>query len=308
MWLQDLLEDEKNLETLFEDIPFLGVKGANGSMGSFLQLFEGDFEKAVKLEKLVAKDFGFENILPIASQTYSRKLDVKILQTLSSLASSAHKFATDIRLLSHTKELTEGFSKDQIGSSAMPYKQNPIFSERVCGLSRFIISLTDNASYTHATQWLERSLDDSSNRRLSLPEAFLAADSVLKLLDFIINHLEVHKTRIKTLLKEQQFFSIQEDLLMLSVKNGGDRQKVHQLLKQLSFEVYDHLQKNQKLDFEQEILKNKDFHIKESELKKLLSSNSFFGASKKQCLDFLDQRVSCVLKKLKKTPYKEEVF
>lgn len=297
LWLQDFLEDEKSFEALHMHMPFLGVKGATGSAASFVKLFNGDLQKVIQLEKQVAQDFGFDEVIPIASQTYSRKLDIKIMQNLASFASSTHKFGTDIRLLSHTQEFSERFSTSQVGSSAMPYKKNPIFSERLCGLSRFVISLSENATYTHALQWLERSLDDSSNKRLSLPEAFITADSLLKLLDHIISHLQVNTKRINFLLKQAEFFLIQEDILMLTVQRGGDRQVAHEILKQLSLEIYEHLQNEKLFDFSKHLLQKKELLIGEQDLKSLLTENSFFGASETQCLSFLDQRVSPLLNK-----------
>lgn len=231
LWLQDFLMDGEEFERLAETLPFLGAKGATGTQSSFLTLFDGDAAKVHELEKKIAADFGFTKILPIAGQTYTRKIDLSILNAIASFASSAHKMATDIRLLAHDGEMFEGFGEEQVGSSAMPHKQNPIYSERICGLARFVLSLAQNPAYTAATQWLERSLDDSSNRRFSISEAFLGADAILNLLIHLLNHLEIDSAKVKRNLDAQMHDLVKENILMLAVKKGADRQKVHELLR-----------------------------------------------------------------------------
>jgi adenylosuccinate lyase len=233
MWLQDFFMDAKEIERHLS-LPFLGVKGATGTQASFLALFENDSEKVFQLETLVAKDFGFDRILPIAGQTYTRKIDLNILNTLESFASSAHKMATDIRLLAHDNELSEAFAEEQVGSSAMPHKQNPIYCERICGLSRFVISLAQNPAYTAATQWLERTLDDSSNRRLAIPEAFLGTDAILNLLSYLIPHLTVNREQSSQHLEREIPHIALEGLLIAAAKKGADRQKVHETLRKMS--------------------------------------------------------------------------
>jgi adenylosuccinate lyase len=234
LWLQDLLLDAQEWQRQISALPFLGAKGATGTQASFLSLFEGNSEKVKELETLIAHDFGFTRVIPIAGQTYSRKLDLNVLNALESFAASAHKMATDIRLLSHDGEITESFTETQIGSSAMPYKRNPIYSERICGLARFVMSLSQNPAYTTATQWLERSLDDSSNRRLSIPESFLGADAILNLLAHLVSNLSVNHSLALHHLEEQIPHLAMETILMQAVKKGGDRQAVHENLRKLS--------------------------------------------------------------------------
>jgi adenylosuccinate lyase len=232
LWLQDLFLDAQALEQQLATLPFLGVKGATGTQASFLALFDGQGAKVKELETLIAASFGFTKILPIAGQTYTRKLDLTLLNLLASFAASAHKMATDIRLLAHEGEITEGQIKTQVGSSAMPYKRNPIYSERICGLARFVISLAQNPAYTAATQWLERTLDDSSNRRLSIPEALLGTDAICHLLSHLLTHLHIDRKASLTHLEAQLPHLAMENLLMLAVKKGADRQATHELLRQ----------------------------------------------------------------------------
>jgi adenylosuccinate lyase len=231
LWLQDLLTDALEWERLHLELPFLGAKGATGTQASFLALFDGNEKKVLELEKLIAKEFDFTAIIPICGQTYPRKIDVTIHQALASFAASIHKMATDLRLLAHDQEILEGRLKSQVGSSAMPYKRNPMHSERLCGLSRFVLSLAQNSLATLSVQWLERSLDDSSNRRLTIPEAFLAVDSILNILVPLIQNLEVNSAAIHANLEKHLADMAQENLLMETVKKGGDRQKMHEKLR-----------------------------------------------------------------------------
>lgn len=247
-WLQDFLLDVEEFERLATNLPFLGAKGATGTQSSFLALFDGNPKKVKELEKLIAKDFGFSKILPIAGQTYTRKIDLHILNALASFAASAHKMATDIRLLAHDEEIFEGFGKEQIGSSAMPYKHNPIYSERICGLSRFVISLAQNPAYTAATQWLERSLDDSSNRRLSIAESFLGADAVCNLLIHLFSILQIDHNRVNQNLNAQMNDLAMENILMLAVKKGADRQTAHEILRKAQGQKTAHIAKELGLD------------------------------------------------------------
>jgi adenylosuccinate lyase len=231
LWLQDLYLDTREFLYRLENLHFLGLKGATGTQSSFLILFDHDAEKVKQLDELVAKELGFDHLFTIAGQTYTRKQDVQVLSALQGLASSASKCATDIRLLSHLGEITEGRGEKQVGSSAMPHKHNPIYSERICGLSRFLISLTENPAYTHATQWLERSLDDSANRRLVIPQAFLTADSILCLLIHLFSHLQIHPEKIEQNLHLHTDELALENALMHAAKEGKDRQEIHEKLR-----------------------------------------------------------------------------
>lgn len=234
LWLQDFLLDAQEIQRQIEILPFLGAKGATGTQASFLSLFEGNAAKVQELETLIAHEFSFTKVLPISGQTYTRKLDLNVLNLLESFAASAHKMGTDIRLLAHEGELLESLTESQVGSSAMPYKRNPIYAERICGLARFVISLAQNPAYTAATQWLERSLDDSSNRRLCIAESFLGADAILNLLAHLITHLQVDRSLALSHLEKQIPHLAMETLLMQAVKQGKDRQEVHEKLRKLS--------------------------------------------------------------------------
>ncbi len=236
LWLQDFFWDAQEWVSLCPKIPFLGVKGATGTQSSFLALFHGNSAKVVDLEKQVAAHFGFQKIVSIAGQTYPRKLDVVLVNALASFAASAHKWATDFRLLAHEGEVLESFGEHQVGSSAMPYKRNPIYTERVCGLSRFVMSLAQNPLYTAATQWLERSLDDSSNRRLVLPEVFLGVDAVLNLMAHVLKSPDIRVNDARLHAEQQLPQLCMENILMHAVKHGADRQQAHEVLRQLAFQ------------------------------------------------------------------------
>ncbi|MBX7067042.1 MAG: adenylosuccinate lyase [Parachlamydiales bacterium] len=283
LWLQDFLMDAEEFERLAKSLPFLGAKGATGTQSSFLALFEGDEKKVHELEKKIASDFGFTKILSIAGQTYTRKLDLNILNALASFAASSHKMATDIRLLAHEGEMFEGFGEEQIGSSAMPYKRNPIYSERICGLARFVMSLPQNPAFTAATQWLERSLDDSSNRRFSIPEAFLGADAILNLLIHLLTHLEIDRVRAKENLEAQIHHLAMENLLMMAVKKGEDRQVVHEKLRKLS------TQKNVNL--------TKELGLDANEVASCVDPSKLIGLAPDQTRHFLKEEVAPFLKR-----------
>ena len=234
LWAYDLALDLAEVEHRIASLKARSVKGTTGTQASFLELFDGDHDKVRKLEKLVAKKIGFDETYAVTGQTYSRKIDAQVLDTLSGIAASAHKTATDLRILAHRKEVEEPFEKNQIGSSAMAYKRNPMRSERICALARFAMNLAGNAAETHATQWMERTLDDSANRRLSLPQAFLAIDAVLILYQNVANGLVVYPQVIAKHLREELPFMATENILMAAVAAGGDRQTLHELIRQHS--------------------------------------------------------------------------
>lgn len=291
LWLQDFLLDAQDWKRINETLPFLGAKGATGTQSSFLTLFEGNSAKVVKLEKIIAQEFGFLKILPVSGQTYSRKIDITILNGFESFAASAHKMGTDIRLLAHDGEILESFEKSQVGSSAMPYKRNPIYSERICGLARFVISLAQNPAYTAATQWLERSLDDSSNRRLSIPEAFLGMDALLNLLSHLIENFQaVPAVSLERLEKELPLL-VMENIMMKSVKKGGNRQDLHEKLRRFSKKPIDVLIN--------EISKDPEFYLNRKEIKSVFSISSLIGRAPEQVRDFLTKEVHPFLKKWK---------
>jgi adenylosuccinate lyase len=231
LWMQDLLMDARELLHRLDSFQFRGVKGTTGTQASFLELFGGRDEKVRELDALVARKMGFTKVFPVTGQTYTRKLDAQVLAALSGIAASAAKFATDLRLLQHEGELLEPFEAEQVGSSAMPYKRNPMRAERMTGLARFVIELEGNAWHTAAEQWLERTLDDSANRRLVIPEAFLATDAILVLATNVAAGLEVREGTIARHVEAQLPFLATERLLMRGVKAGGDRQRLHEVIR-----------------------------------------------------------------------------
>jgi adenylosuccinate lyase len=288
IWIQDLQMDLEEIEHRMENIHFLGVKGTTGTQASFLTLFEGDHDKVKKLDRLTAKKMGFEKVFPISGQTYTRKQDTFLLNALSGLASSAHKMATDIRILAGLKEIEEPFGKKQVGSSAMPYKRNPMLSERICSLARFLMTLAQNPPLTHALQWLERSLDDSANRRLALSEAFLTADALLLLLLKVTDGIVVNEKVIERRIAEELPFMATENILMLSVKKGGDRQELHEKLRLHSLAAGDTVKKEGKPnDLFERIASDKAFPLSKNELSKALDVQTFIGRAAAQVDEFL---------------------
>src|SRR2546427_10176329 len=237
MWMQDFALDAEELLHRTRALPFRGVKGTTGTQASFLELFDGDQAKVAELDTRVSRAMGFERVLPITGQTYPRKLDAQVLAVLSGIAQSAAKFATDLRLLQHEGELLEPFESEQVGSSAMPYKRNPMRAERMTGLARFVIELEGNAWHTAAAQWLERTLDDSANRRLVMPEALLASDAIVVLATNVAAGLEVREAVIARHVAAQLPFLATERLLMRGVKAGGDRQRLHEVIRTHSLAV-----------------------------------------------------------------------
>lgn len=297
LWLQDLLWDYEELKNRRDGISFLGVKGATGTQASFLTLFNGDAEKVAQLDALVAKKMGFEKVLTIAGQTYPRKQDVLIIQALSGIAVSAHKMATDLRLWAHLQEVEEGFGNKQVGSSAMPHKRNPILCERICGLSRFLISLESNPTYTAATQWMERSLDDSSNRRFAISDAFLACDSILQLLITVISGLVVNPKIIEKRIQAELPFLATETILMLAVKNGGDRQLLHERLREHSQACSLAMKQGGNNDLLQRIAQDKDFKLSFEQLQSCLNPKLHIGLASKQVQSFIKNEVNPALLK-----------
>lgn len=234
LWAYDLALDLAEVEHRIASLKARSVKGTTGTQASFLELFDGDHGKVRKLEQLVAQKMGFDSTYAVTGQTYSRKVDTQVLDALSGIAASSHKAATDLRILAHRKEIEEPFEKDQIGSSAMAYKRNPMRSERICSLARFAMSLAANTDQTHATQWMERSLDDSANRRLVIPQAFLAVDAILILYQNVASGLAVYPQVIAKHLREELPFMATENILMAAVAAGGDRQTLHERIRQHS--------------------------------------------------------------------------
>ncbi|MCX7805196.1 MAG: adenylosuccinate lyase [Planctomycetota bacterium] len=237
LWIQDLLMDLNAVEEAAGDMPFLGVKGATGTQASFLDLFDGDASKVERLDAAVARGMGFRETLPVAGQTYTRKVDFKVLCALAGVGISAHKFANDLRLLCHMKEIEEPFEKDQVGSSAMAYKRNPMRAERMTALARHLVVLVQDAAFTACCQWLERTLDDSANKRIAVAEAFLTCDAILEIFLNVTSGLMVNGKVIERNLRREMAFMITENILMRAVKAGGDRQKLHARIRIHSLEA-----------------------------------------------------------------------
>jgi adenylosuccinate lyase len=303
LWLQDLLIDLTDCERTTSDLRFLGVKGATGTQSSFLTLFEGDHNKVKRLEQLVAKEMGFPHIFAVSGQTYTRKQDIRVMSVLASFAASSHKFASDLRLLAHLKEIEEPFAHQQVGSSAMPYKRNPMRSERICGLARFLISLNENPLYTEASQWFERTLDDSANRRLYLPEAFLTADAILNLLCNITAGMILHPKIIDNHVRDELPFLATEHILMEAVKRGKDRQTVHERLRLHSLESSRRIkEEGLSNNLPELIAEDGEIGLSLEEIKELMHVKHFIGRSLEQTREFLSDEVDAVLQKYADLP------
>ena len=237
LWMQDLVADLEELDFVIDNMRFLGCRGTTGTEASFLDLFDGDTAKIDAMNAKISGDFGFTKCFAVCGQTYPRKLDSRILNVLSSIAQSCYRMANDIRLLQHDRQVEEPFEKNQIGSSAMPYKRNPMRCERICSLSRYLMADAMNAPMTASTQWLERTLDDSANRRISLPEGFLCADAVLRLAQNVTDGLHVNEKIVERTVREYLPFMTSENLMMEAVKRGGNRQELHEIIRSCSMEA-----------------------------------------------------------------------
>lgn len=297
LWIQDLLMDLEQVEYQLSHMKLLGCKGTTGTGASFLELFGGDHEKVKQLEGKIAAKMGFSNVFPVSGQTYSRKLDFQVLTVLSGIAQSAHKFSNDIRLLSHLKEFDEPFESGQIGSSAMAYKRNPMRSERIASLARYVMIDAMNPAFTAANQWFERTLDDSANRRISTPEAFLAVDAILSLYINIISGVTVYPKMIERHLNDELPFMATETILMYCVnEKGGDRQTLHEAIRMHSVEAAKEVKLNgAKNDLLDRIISDERFGLTQEEMNKLLSFDKFTGRAKEQTEEFLDTYVQPVL-------------
>lgn len=296
IWLQSLLLDFEELDFMIKNLRFRGVKGTTGTAASFKELFNGDYKKIKTLDKELSKRFGFEKIFGVTGQTYDRKVDAKILALLSNIAQTAHKFTTDLRLLSHLKEIEEPFEKHQIGSSAMAYKINPMRSERIGSLAKFIMSITQSTVMTAATQWFERTLDDSANKRLSIPQAFLATDSILLIWRNIMNGIKIYPKRIEKHIMEELPFMATEYIIIESVKNGADRQEIHELIRVHSIEASKQVKEfGHSNDLIDRIIKDDRIPINKDHLTAMLSPINFIGFSIEQTEEFIQYEVDPIL-------------
>ena len=296
LWLNDLTLDLEEIDFCLNTLKPLGCKGTTGTQASFLELFHGDFEKVKQLDSLISEKMGFAAAVPVSGQTYSRKTDSRVLNALSQIGQSAHKFANDIRLLAHKKEIEEPFEKNQIGSSAMAYKRNPMRSERMTALSRFLISNAQNGAMTAAEQWFERTLDDSANRRLSLAEGFLCADAILSLYLNIASGLVVYDKVIEKHLKEELPFMATENILMDAVERGGDRQELHEHIRVHSIAAANAVKMEGKpCDLLSRIAADPAFQADEEALEKALLPENYIGCAAMQTREYLNTVIAPLL-------------
>ncbi len=296
LWMNELLMDLEELEYRMDHLKMLGCKGTTGTQASFLELFGGDESKVRQLDQKIAAEMGFDQVQPVSGQTYTRKVDAAILATLSGIAQSAHKFATDLRLLCHMKEIEEPFEKHQVGSSAMPYKRNPMRSERICALARYVIADAMNPAMTSSLQWFERTLDDSANKRIAVSEAFLAVDAILNLYENVASNLVVHEKVIEKHIMEELPFMATENILMDAVKRGGDRQALHERIRTHSLAAGSRVKDEGKdNDLLERIAADPAFGMTREELTAHLEPSRYIGRCPQQVEEFLDEEVAPVL-------------
>ena len=296
LWLQELLMDLEDVEYQLSKAKLLGSKGTTGTQASFLELFDGDHEKCKMLDRKIAEKMGYKACFPVSGQTYSRKLDSQFLNVLAGIAQSAAKFSNDIRLLQHLKEVEEPFEKNQIGSSAMAYKRNPMRSERIGSLSRYVMVDVLNGYFTTATQWFERTLDDSANKRLSIPEAFLAVDGILSLYANVADGLVVYPKVIEQRLRKELPFMATENIMMDAVKAGGDRQELHERIRELSMEAGKNVKEKGLDNNLLELIASDDaFNLSLEDLQKTMDPSKYVGRSKEQVEAFLKNVIRPIL-------------
>jgi adenylosuccinate lyase len=296
LWMQDLVLDLADVDYRVQSLPLRGVKGATGTQATFLELFDGDHARVRRLEELLVAAMGFERAIPVTGQTYTRKLDAQVLGVVAGIAASAAKFASDVRMLQAFGEIEEPFEAEQIGSSAMAYKRNPMRAERISGLARFVVTLEENANHTHSVQYFERTLDDSSNRRLVLPESFLATDAILVLMANIAGGLEVHTPRVRKRVADELPFMATEKLLVRAVRAGGDRQAAHEIIRKHSLAaaqaLKDGADRNDLLD---RLGADRGFGVSVSELRDAIHPREFVGRAPEQVDEFLAQVIDPLL-------------
>ena len=282
LWMNELYMDLEELDHQISQLALRGVKGTTGTQASFVELFNGDSAKIKAVEADVCAQMGFTKVVPVCGQTYSRKVDYNVLSAVAGIGQSAMKMATDIRLLANFKEMEEPFEKNQIGSSAMPYKRNPMRCERICSLSRYIMADAMNAPMTASTQWLERTLDDSANRRISLPEAFLACDGILRLMQNVTKGLHVNEKIVARFVSEYLPFIATENLLMAAVKHGGDRQQVHEIIRKASMEATAQMKNGERWDLIAALAAEPAFGMTEAEIKSHMDPANYIGRCPEQ--------------------------
>ncbi len=300
LWIQDLMMDLDQIDFVLENAKLLGSKGTTGTQASFMELFEGDTDKVKRLDNMIAEKLGYSGVFAVSGQTYTRKLDSIFLNVLSGIAQSCTKFSNDMRLLQHLKEMEEPFEKNQIGSSAMAYKRNPMRSERMASLARYIMVDALNPAITAATQWFERTLDDSANKRIAIPEAFLACDAILNIYINVSGGLVVYPKVIERRLMEELPFMATENIMMDAVKRGGDRQELHERIRELSMEAGAVVkQEGGKNDLIDRIAREEMFGMSKEELQKILKPENFVGRAPQQTEEYIMGQVKPVLDKNK---------
>lgn len=287
LWMQDFLSDLEELDHVLATMRFLGCRGTTGTEASFMDLFDGDEEKIDEMNRRIAAEFGFEKCFSVCGQTYPRKADGRILNVLSSIAQSAYRMANDIRLLQHDRQVEEPFEKNQIGSSAMPYKRNPMRCERICSLSRYLMADAANAPMTASVQWLERTLDDSANRRISMPEGFLCADAVLRLCQSVTNGLHVNLKIVDRTIREYLPFLATENIMMEAVKRGGDRQVLHEKIRQHSMAATGRMKEGKPCDLLDRLASDPAFGMTRAELGAVMEPSLYIGRCRQQVERFL---------------------
>ena len=287
LWIQDYLSDLEELDFVIDNMRFLGCRGTTGTEASFMELFDGDTAKIDEMNRMISADFGFTKCFAVCGQTYPRKLDSRILNVLSSIAQSCYRMANDIRLLQHDRQVEEPFEKNQIGSSAMPYKRNPMRCERICSLSRYLMADALNAPMTASTQWLERTLDDSANRRISLPEGFLCCDAVLRLAQNVTDGLHVNEKIVERTVREYLPFMTSENLMMEAVKRGGNRQELHEIIRACSMEATARMKNGESCNLLELLSQRKEFGMTPEEMEALLDPKLYVGRCPQQVDAFL---------------------
>jgi len=308
LWMQDLVLDLGDIDYRIDTMPCRGVKGTTGTQASFLTLFDGDHERVRQLDQYVARSIGFKTSIPVSGQTYTRKLDAQVLAAVAGVAASAAKFASDLRVLQAVGEIEEPFEEEQVGSSAMAYKRNPMRCERINSLARFVLSLEPNANQTHSVQYFERTLDDSANRRLVIPESFLATDAILVLMENVVCGLEVHPARIRRRLADELPFMATEELIVRAVRAGGDRQRAHERIRVASVAaaraLKDGADRNDMLD---RLATDPEFGVSIDEMRLTLDPRRFIGRAPEQVAEFLSEVVEPLLTRRQELGTREEV-
>ena len=300
LWMQDFILDIEDTEYRIDNLKFRGAKGTIGTQNSFMALFNNDEEKVKRLDREIAKKLGFDKIFPVTGQIYTRKVDSQISDVLSGIAQSAHKFANDIRLMHNLREMEEPFEKQQIGSSAMPYKRNPMRCERITSLSRYVICNSMNPDLTSSAQWFERTLDDSANRRLVLPEMFLATDSILNIVLNVARGLVIYPKMIERHVRQELPFMASESILVEAVKAGGDRQKLHEKIRKYSMEASKFIkEKGIDNDLLERIIKDKDFACIKEKISDILNPKNFIGRAPKQVDEYITKGANPLLRRYK---------